>query len=298
VLLGGRLDVLLGVARFSPFGGQLVEGRVMQTFTLRLGADGRVPFRTFGGSFRFIAWVVFHGVASPTRRLSPAGVFFTLGCHAEKLFTRVEVVNRRRNLFRSQSGRLVHPLARFRFLSMPSNTTVEKAKRDLSAGKSASTAAGEFVHEEIDHIREGKHGARSTKQAIAIGLSKARRAGVPLKPPRRGRTSARTQRSATLAYEEGQGRRAPRAPSARRGPAVERALEREGREAASPQALARQARGAAEGRTSGDRSRAAKQAVATKGSRGRSVAAKRAAATRKRNRSSQPQSTTGEPIRR
>ena len=165
---------------------------------------------------------------------------------------------------------------------MPTNTTLEKAKRDLSAGKSASTAAGEFVREEIDHIRQGKHGARSTKQAIAIGLSKARRAGVPLKPPRSGRTSARTQRSAKLAYDEGQGRRVPRPFSARRGPAVERALKREGRVAASPEALARQARGAAKRRTSADRSRAAKQAVATKGSRGRSVAAKRAAATRKR----------------
>ena len=136
---------------------------------------------------------------------------------------------------------------------MPTKTTIDKAKRDLSAGKSASTAAGEFVREEIDHIREGKHGARSTKQAIAIGLSKARRAGVPLKPPRSGRVSARTKRSATLAYEEGQGRKVPRAPSPRRGPAVERALKREGRQAASPQALARQARSAAERRTSAER---------------------------------------------
>jgi hypothetical protein len=167
---------------------------------------------------------------------------------------------------------------------MPIKSTVQKAKRDLSGGKSASTAAGEFVREEMDHIRQGKHGARSTKQAIAIGLSKARRAGVPLEPPRTGRTSARTQRSAALAYEEGQGRRVPRAPSARRGPAVERALKREGREAASPQALARQARGAAAGRTSAERSSAAKRAAATKGPRERFVAAKRAAATRKRHR--------------
>jgi hypothetical protein len=177
------------------------------------------------------------------------------------------------------------PVQAIQFSPMPTKTTVDKAKRDLSAGKSASTAAGEFVREEIDHIREGKHGARSTKQAIAIGLSKARRAGVPLKPPRSGRTSARTRRSATLAYEEGQGRRAPRAPSPRRGPAAERALEREGRQAASPEALARQARSAAEGRTSAERSRSAKRAGATKGPRGRSIAAKRAAATRKRTRS-------------
>ena len=170
------------------------------------------------------------------------------------------------------------------FSSMPTKSTVERAKRDLAVGKSASTAAGEFVHEEIDHIRQGKHGARSTKQAIAIGLSKARRAGVPLKPPRSGRTSAQTQRSATLAYEEGQGRRVPRAPSARRGRQVERALKREGRQAASPQALARQARNAAAARTSLDRSNASKRAAATKGARGRSAAAKRAAATRKRSR--------------
>src|SRR5450755_3904410 len=99
---------------------------------------------------------------------------------------------------------------------MPTNTTLEKAKRDLSAGKSASTAAGEFVREEIDHVRKGKHGARSSKQAIAIGLSKARRAGVPIKPPASGRTSVRTRREATLAYQTGQGRRKPRAPSVRR----------------------------------------------------------------------------------
>ena len=76
---------------------------------------------------------------------------------------------------------------------MPDRTTVKKAKEDLREGKSPSTAAGEFVHEEMDHIRHGKHGARSTKQAIAIGLSKARRAGVPLKPPKKGRTSRRTR---------------------------------------------------------------------------------------------------------
>src|SRR5215467_12006932 len=103
---------------------------------------------------------------------------------------------------------------------MPERSTMKRAR----AGKSPSTQAGEFVREEMDHIRHGKHGARSSKQAIAIGLSKARRAGVPLKPPAGGRTSARTRRSATLAYEEGQGRRKPRAPSARRGRATERAL--------------------------------------------------------------------------
>jgi len=167
---------------------------------------------------------------------------------------------------------------------MPRKEIVDKAKRDLAQGKSASTAAGEFVREEMDHIRQGKHGARSTKQAIAIGLSEARRAGVPLKPPRRGRVSSRTQRSAKLAYEEGQGRRRPRAPSRKRARAAERALEREGRDAASPRALASQARGAAKRRSAADRSRAAKQAARTKGPRERSRAAKRAAGTRRRSR--------------
>ena len=167
---------------------------------------------------------------------------------------------------------------------MPTKSTVRKAKRDLSAGKRPSTAAGEFVREEMEHTRRGKHGARSSKQAIAIGLSKARRSGVPLKPPARGRTSARTRQAATLAYETGQGRRKPRAPSARRGRQTERALQREGQTAASRRSLAAQARGAAGRRTRASRSAAARQAAATKGTRGRSMAAKRAAATRKRTR--------------
>jgi hypothetical protein len=167
---------------------------------------------------------------------------------------------------------------------MPTKSTVRKAKRDLSAGKSASTAAGEFVREEMDHIRQGKHGARSSKQAIAIGLSKARRAGVPLRPPRSGQTSARTRQSATRAYEEGQGRRKPRAPSARRGRATERALRREGRGAASRASLSAQARQAASRRSQASRSASARRAAAQKGARGRSMAAKRAAATRKRRR--------------
>src|SRR6185295_19238183 len=116
---------------------------------------------------------------------------------------------------------------------MPTKATVKKAKHELRAGKSPTTAAGEFVHEEIEHIRRGKHGARSAKQAIAIGLSKARRAGVPLPAPRKGTAPERTRRSAARAYEVGQGRRKPRAPSARRSRAAEWALEREGRAAAS-----------------------------------------------------------------
>ena len=125
---------------------------------------------------------------------------------------------------------------------MPEKETVERAKQDLREGKKPSTAAGEFVRQEMEHIRQGKHGARSTKQAIAIGLSKARRAGVPLKPPAKGEAKARTRSSAKRAYEVGQGRRKPRRPSARRSRAVLTALKREGRKAASRKALSAQAR--------------------------------------------------------
>jgi hypothetical protein len=99
---------------------------------------------------------------------------------------------------------------------MPTRATVKKAKRDLRAGKRPSTAAGEFVREEIEHVRQGKHGARSSKQAIAIGLSKARRAGVPLRPPAPGRTSPGTRRKAERDYAVGQGRRKPSARSTKR----------------------------------------------------------------------------------
>ena len=89
---------------------------------------------------------------------------------------------------------------------MPEQETLKRAHQDKRAGKAPATQAGEFVREEMHHIREGKHGARSTKQAIAIGLSKARRAGVPLKPPSKGRTSERTREAAERAYEIGQGK--------------------------------------------------------------------------------------------
>jgi len=121
---------------------------------------------------------------------------------------------------------------------MPEKRTLERARRDRREGKSPSTQAGEFVREEIHHVREGKHGARSAKQAIAIGLSKARRAGVPLPPPRKGTTSARTRRSAASAYRAGQAGR--HKTSARRARATERALQREPRRAASRMALSRQ----------------------------------------------------------
>src|SRR3954471_18167013 len=99
--------------------------------------------------------------------------------------------------------------------SMPEAKTLERAKEDKAQGKSPSTQAGEFVREEIDHIREGKHGARSAKQAIAIGLSKARRAGVKLKPPKKGQTSERTRKAAAAAYSVGQRHTGKKTSSAR-----------------------------------------------------------------------------------
>lgn len=131
---------------------------------------------------------------------------------------------------------------------MPERRTMERVRRARRQGKAPSTQAGEFVREEMEHIRRGKHGARSTKQAIAIGLSKARRVGVDLPPPPPGRVSERTRRNAERAYRQGQGAALRRRRSAKRARAVTRALKREGRRAASPQALARQARRAAQRR--------------------------------------------------
>jgi hypothetical protein len=131
---------------------------------------------------------------------------------------------------------------------MPEKSTRKKAQRDLRQGRSPSTAAGEFVREEIEHIREGKHGARSTKQAIAIGLSKARRAGVPLPPPARGRTSEKTRKSAERAYREGQARPKSDGHPTARGRAALRALKKEPKAAASKLALSRHAKAAARAR--------------------------------------------------
>ena len=126
---------------------------------------------------------------------------------------------------------------------MPEKTILARAKKDLREGKSPTTAAGEFVHEEIEHVRRGKHGARSPQQAIAIGLSKARRAGVPLAPPARGKAKAKTRRSAERAYRQGQsGARKPRRKYSR---IREEVLKREPRSTASDKALSRQARTAA-----------------------------------------------------
>jgi len=163
---------------------------------------------------------------------------------------------------------------------MPEKKTIERATKAKRQGKSSSTQAGEFVREEMHHIREGKHGARSTKQAIAIGLSKARRAGVDLPPPEKGTVSEKTRRSAKRAYESG--RRGKNKPSRRRAKATERALKREPRTAASPKALSQQARTAARRRTRVERSAAARRAARTKGPRRRSEAARKAARTRAR----------------
>ena len=133
---------------------------------------------------------------------------------------------------------------------MPEKETLRRAAKDRRAGKSASTQAGEFVRQEMHHIREGKHGAKSAKQAIAIGLSEARRAGVPIK--RKGESAGRPERKAT------------RKPSAKRSRATRAALKREPRSAASHRALSRQAHAAAKHRTKTDRSRAARKAARTR----------------------------------
>ncbi|HEX4123864.1 MAG TPA: DUF6496 domain-containing protein [Tepidisphaeraceae bacterium] len=163
---------------------------------------------------------------------------------------------------------------------MPEKETLKRVEEDKREGKSPTTQAGEFVREEMEHIRQGKHGARSAKQAIAIGLSKARRAGVDLPPPKKGQTSEKTRRSAENAYEAGHGRQTRK--SAKRSRAIENVLKREPHSAASHRALSRQAHQAAEGRTAADRSAAAKKAVRTKGPAERSAAAKKAARTRAR----------------
>jgi hypothetical protein len=128
---------------------------------------------------------------------------------------------------------------------MPEKATVQRAKADLRAGKSPSTAAGEFVREEIEHIREGKHGARSPEQAIAIGLSKARRAGVPLKPPKKGQAKKSTRQSAERDYGVGQGRRKRRASSTKRSTAMRKRLKREPKSSVSRAALSRHAKSVA-----------------------------------------------------
>jgi len=147
---------------------------------------------------------------------------------------------------------------------MPEKKTVERARKDARAGKASTTQAGEYVREEMRHIREGKHGARNTKQAIAIGLSKARRAGVKPGPNPSGKTTKATSRK----------------PSAKRSRAIRGVLKREARSAASRPALSRQSHARARARGKQSLRKAAAKAAHTKGAAGRRRAARKAARTR------------------
>ncbi len=166
---------------------------------------------------------------------------------------------------------------------MPEQETLRRAKRDKQQGKAPTTQAGEFIREEMDHIREGKHGARSTKQAIAIGLSKARRAGVKLPPPKKGQATEKTRQSAESAYKEGQSSKHHKT-SPKRSRATLNALKREGHSAASKSALSRQAKSQAHQKTAAQRSEIGKKAAHTRMARQshaqRSRSTKKAARTR------------------
>lgn len=167
-------------------------------------------------------------------------------------------------------------------MTMPEKRTLKNAQKTKRAGKAPTTQASVFVKEEIDRVRRGAHGARSPEQAIAIGLSKARRAGVPLRPPSKGRVKSSTRKSAEYAYEAGQHKR-----KSRRRPRVSRAvtevLKHEPRSTVSYKALSRHGARAASRRPASERSAAARKAVRTKGAAARSVAAKKAARTRARH---------------
>ncbi len=169
--------------------------------------------------------------------------------------------------------------ARIREVDMPEKEVLERAQKDAREGKSPSTQAGEFVHEEIEHVKEGKHGARSTKQAIAIGLSKARRAGVDLPPPKAGSVSAKTRKQISRDSAKGKGEPTQRV-SAERSRSATAALQREPNDAASHEALSRQARSSAKQRSSASRKNSAQKAVRTKGEAGLRSASQKAARTR------------------
>ncbi len=162
---------------------------------------------------------------------------------------------------------------------MTDHALIERARQEAREGKSPSTQAGEFVREEFHHIREGKHGARSAKQAIAIGLSKARRAGVRLPPPRDGKVSEKVRHQAERDNKKGQSQ-GEKKPSLRRSRAVLHALRHEGHSAASHLAISRQTHRSARRRTATERSAAAREAVRTKTRAGLSDAARKAARTR------------------
>lgn len=168
---------------------------------------------------------------------------------------------------------------------MPRTSSIAHARADKRAGKAPTTQAGHFVRDEIEAVRSGKHGVRSAKQAIAIGLSEARRAGVDL-PPKKGATKTGTKSAGTKAGAAKSGdsmpppRRASSESKATRARAALNALKREGTAGASHQALSTQAKRASSTRTAADRSASAKKAASTKGATGRSEAARKAARTR------------------
>lgn len=149
---------------------------------------------------------------------------------------------------------------------MPEKETMDRARKDAREGKAPSTQAGEFVREEMHHVREGKHGAQSTKQAIAIGLSKARRAGVKLSPPAKGKTSSKARTQAQRDSAKGR-RAAGRKPSATRSRATLNALKREGSQAASPSSLSRQGHSSARARGPAARRSAALKSARTRSDR-------------------------------
>ncbi|WP_416050498.1 DUF6496 domain-containing protein [Cupriavidus basilensis] len=176
---------------------------------------------------------------------------------------------------------------------MPRASSIAKARADQRAGKAPTTQAGHFVHDAIEAVRRGKHGVRSAKQAIAIGLSEARRAGIEV-PPKKGATRAQTKPAGTRSAppkstgKGGNGKVTPRRASseskATRARAAIEALKREGTAGVSRQALSAQAKRAASTRTAADRSASAKKAASTKGPVVRSEAARKAARTRATNK--------------
>src|SRR4051812_14291241 len=168
---------------------------------------------------------------------------------------------------------------------MPEEDVIERAREDEREGKSPSTQAGEFVREEFEHIKEGKHGARSPEQAIAIGLSKARRAGVKLPAPKKGEASAATRKQAKRDVAKGSKPGPKKRPSAKRSRAAETALKHESRKAGTTKAIAKHSRKAAKKRSASERSSSAKKAARTRTAAERSASARKGALTRKRNAS-------------
>jgi len=164
---------------------------------------------------------------------------------------------------------------------MPESDVIRRAREDAEKGKAPSTQAGEFVREEIEHVRQGIHGARNIKQAIAIGLSKARRAGVKLPPPKKGTAPARARRQAERDTQKGAKQKHVR-PSRTRSRAILLALQRESHSSASRSELSRQAKATARRRGPGARHESALAAVRTKGVKGLRRAARKAAQTRSR----------------